>query len=103
MRWLDGITDSMDMNLGKFQEMVRDGETWCAAVHGVRKIRNTTWQRNNDYLWKSFPPFKPQHNHQLLKEALPDCLADHKVVATEVNGGEERYIKAEERAWEPEI
>ena len=90
MRWLDGITDSMDMNLGKFQEMVRDGETWCAAVHGVRKSRNTTWQRNNDYLWKSFPPFKPQHNHQLLKEALPDCLADHKVVATEVNGGEER-------------
>ena len=37
MRRLDGITDTMDMNLGKFREMVRDRETWCAAVHGVSK------------------------------------------------------------------
>ena len=37
MRWLDGITDSVEINLGKFQEMVRDNEALCAAVHGVTK------------------------------------------------------------------
>ena len=40
MTWLDGITDLMDMNLSKLLEMVKDRETWCAAVHGAAKSQS---------------------------------------------------------------
>ena len=53
MRWLDGIVDSMDMSLSKFQETVKDREVWYAVVHGVGKELDTTEKLNKRTLLSS--------------------------------------------------
>ena len=54
MKWLDGITELMDMNLSKLREIVKDREAWCAAVHGITKSDMIYWLNNNKHAFQLY-------------------------------------------------
>ena len=88
MRWLDGITDSMDMSLGKLQELVMDREAWHASIHGVSKnlTRLSDWTELN---WgvRRYQPSTSSQSHSLIPKRLADL------------GGARRLRASPEHYW----
>ena len=81
MRWLDGITDSMDVSLSKFQKLLMDREAWRAAVHGVTEswtVKKAECRRIDAFelwCWRRLlrVPWTARSNQSILKEISPGC------------------------------
>ena len=82
MRWLHSIIDSMDMNLSKLREVVKDREVWCAAVHDIAKSQTQQWLNNNRNnkkceFWVLFGIVSPETHpvYSPINSPISDCIA----------------------------